>query len=596
MTINRRQLFAAAPPLLFLLAKGGGVMAAGSSMPTNYFGLLATQEDWSSLDNRRKADPDLDRLTTTLLDRARRDVNLPMLERKLEGLRLLGVSREFIRRSLQWAFAYRVTGESIYLNRVRQEMLNISSFSDWHPEHYLDVAEMTTGLAISYSWLFNDLTAEDRSMVRRAIVDKGIGQAQHGHSTFKSKNNWNQVCSGGMALGALAVQDDQPSLAADLLSAAKRSVHIGLDAYCPDGIYPEGPGYWDYGTSYSVLLIAALRTAKEADWGILEAPGFKRSAEFYAHAIGPSGKAFNFSDGGEGPGFPCAIVYLARELEQPALLASMRQMIRAKPGISDRFSPLSALWWPIETAGKLSSTAFSGQGDQPVAIWRSSWSDTNALWFAIKAGGAAHNHAHMDAGSFVLDLDGVRWAKDLGMQDYNSLESRGIDLWNMKQNSTRWQVFRLSAQAHNTLTLNGQPHNATGMASLQMVDEWEALIDLTPAMIPGTVRQATRRVRFMDDAMLIRDEILGAQAETSIRWAMNTEAEAHIDGNLVSLTQKGKRLAIQFDGIGMQLDVLDISAPRRGYDVPNPNVRQLTVTGKPTADGSWRLTTRFFRG
>lgn len=570
-------------------------MAASLAASAPHPKLVTTQDDWSSLDTRRQADPDLDRLATSLLDRARKDLSLAPLVRQLEGRRLLGVSREFIRRSLQWAFAYRVTGESVFFDRARQEMLNVASFSDWHPAHYLDVAEMTAGMAIAYDWLFDELTTADRATLRGAIIDKGITQARHGHSTFKAKNNWSQVCIGGMALGALAIEEDQASLATDLLAAAKRDVSIGLEAYRPDGVYPEGPGYWDYGTCYSVLLIAALRTAKGTDWDILSVPGFKRSAEFYAHAIGPSGKTFDFADSNEGPGFPCALVYLARELAQPALLTAMRQMIRAKRGMSDRFAPLSALWWPMETAGKLSPTDFSGQGDQPVAIWRSSWTDPNALWLAIKAGGAAHNHAHMDAGSFVLDLDGVRWVKDLGMQEYNSLESRGIDLWNMKQNATRWQVFRLSAQAHNTLTLQGQPHNATGMASLRMLEAREALIDLTPALLPGQVQQATRRVRFLDDAVLLSDEVQGAQAGTLVRWAINTEAEVHIDGHRVSLTQKGKRLAIQFEGTGLQLAVTDISAPQHDYDAPNPHVRQLTVTGQAAADGSWKLSTTFSR-
>lgn len=596
MPINRRKFVTTTSAILATLFWDSHSLAGNLSTQPSHPRLGATPADWASLDARRKADPDLNRLVTTILDRARKDINQPLLARKLEGRRLLGVSREFIRRTLQWAFAYRVSGDQVFLDRARQEMLSVSAFSDWHPDHYLDVAEMTAGMAIAYDWLYADLTLSDRATVRAAMVKLGIAQARHGHKTFKSTNNWNQVCIGGMALGALAVEEDQPALANELLSAAKEDAFIGLKAYRPDGVYPEGPGYWDYGTCYSVLLIAALRAAKGTDWGILSAPGFQRSAEFYAHAVGPSGKTFDFADGGEGPGFPCALVYLAREMEQPALLASMRQMIRAKQGMSDRFAPLSALWWPIEAAGALSATAFSGQGDQPVAIWRSSWQDPNALWFAIKAGGAAHNHAHMDAGSFILDMDGVRWAKDLGMQDYNSLESRGIDLWNMKQNSTRWQVFRLSAQAHNTLTFNGQPHNASGMATLRMASDREALIDLTPALLPGLARQASRRVQFLEDSVLMNDEILGARHETSIRWAMNTEADVRIDGNSVVLSQKGKRLTIQFEGIGLQFDVLDISMPRHDYDAPNPNVRQLVATAKPASNGCFRLQARFARG
>ncbi|WP_175541784.1 heparinase II/III family protein [Polaromonas sp. YR568] len=566
--------------------------------------LLASEADWSSLPDRRKADPDLDRFTAALLARARSDIALAPLEHKLEDGRLLGVSREFIRRSLQWAFAYRVTKERGFLDRARQEMLAVAAFSDWHPDTYLDLAEMTTGMAISYNWLLNDLPADDRATLRAAIVNKGIAQARNGHITFRSTNNWNQVCIGSMVLGALAVQEDEPALAADLLAAARQGVFIGLRAYRPDGVYPEGPAYWSYGTSYTVLLAAALRGNKsgdkdgdkDSDWGLLDAPGFKRSAEFYAHAIGPSGKYFDFADSIEGQELPCAIVYLARELDQPALLTAKRQMIRNRQGLSDRFAPLSVLWWPTKTGGTVAPTSFSGQGAQPLAIWRSSWSDPNAWWFAIKAGGAAHSHAHMDAGSFVLDVDGLRWAKDLGMQDYSSLETRGIDLWNMKPDSSRWQVFRLSAEAHNTLTLYGQPHSVRGMATLRMVDEREALIDLTAALLPGQVTQATRRARFLGDAVQLDDELLGARPDSTVRWAMATEAEVRLEGTTAFLTQKGKRLIVQFEGSGIQLDVLDISTPRQDFDHPNPNVRQLVVSGKPGADGSWKLGARFSRG
>jgi hypothetical protein len=598
MPFNRREFLAGMLPVASQLTGCASMQAVTEPSPTVQVrpSLLASESDWSSLSDRCKVDPDLDRFTAALLARARSDVALPSLEHTLEDGRLLGVSREFIRRSLQWAFAYRVTGERVFLDRAREEMLAVAAFSDWHPDPYLDLAEMTTGMAISYNWLFSDLSADDRAALRAAIVDKGIAQARNGHRTFRSTNNWNQVCIGGMVLGALAVEDDEPALAADLLAAARQGVLIGLNAYRPDGVYPEGPAYWSYGSSYTVLLAAALRDTRDGDWGLLDAPGFKRSAQFYAHAIGPSGKYFDFADSNERQELPCAIVYLARELDQPALLTAKRQMIRNGQGLSDRFAPLSVLWWPTKTGGNTAPTSFSGQGAQPLAIWRSSWSDPDAWWFAIKAGGAAHSHAHMDAGSFVLDLDGLRWARDLGMQDYGSLESRGIDLWNMKRNSSRWRVFRLSAEAHNTLTLDGRAHSVRGMATLRMVAEREALIDLSSALLPGQVTRATRRARFLDDAVQLDDELLGARPGSTVRWAMATEAEIRLEGTTAFLTQKGKRLTVQFKGDAIQLDVLDISAPRQDFDQPNPNVRQLVVSGKPRADGSWNLGARFSRG
>jgi hypothetical protein len=569
--------------------------APGASPPAVVPGhprLLAGAAEWGSLDARRKADPDLDRFAVLLLQRARRDVALPPLERRLEGRRLLGVSREFIRRTLEWSFAWRVTGDPVFLARARREMSAVANFADWNPDHFLDVAEMTAGMAVGYDWLFDDLPADERAAFRVAIVDKGIAQARHGHRTFRWENNWSQVCIGGMVLGALAVLEDAPDLARDLFAAARRDVGSGLGAYKPDGVYPEGPAYWSYGTTYSVLLVAALRGAAMADWGVMAAPGFARSAEFYAHSIGPSARHFNFADGNEGQELPAPAVYLARELGQPALLAPKREMIRRNQGVSERFAPLSVLWWPAAGGGDPPALSFTGQGPQPVAIWRNSWRDPDALWFAIKGGGAAHNHGHMDAGSFVLDMDGLRWARDLGMQDYNSLEARGVDLWNMKPDSPRWKVFRLGSDAHNTLTFAGRPHSATAMAGLRMANAREALIDL--AAVLG-VRRAERRARFADDAVAIEDRIEGAPPGRDIRWAMCTEAAVRLDGSTAVLTQAGKSLLVRFAGDAFRLEVRDISAPRGAFDQPNPGTRQLIATAPAASDGSWELAVRFAR-
>ncbi|GAB2896806.1 hypothetical protein GCM10027046_27880 [Uliginosibacterium flavum] len=555
--------------------------------------LIASRADWQQLATRRASDPDLNRLVELLLERARADLKREPVERKLQGRRLLEVSREFIRRSLLWSFAYRVTGERVFLDRARREMLAVSAFPDWNPSHYLDVAEMTAGLAISYDWLYHDLAPEDRNTLRRALVDKGIAQARNGHKTFTMTNNWGQVCIGGMVLGALAVEEDEPELARDLLAAAKKSSFIALDAYQPDGIYPEGPGYWTYGTSYETLLIAALRSSLHTDWGLLDAPGLKRSAEFFTHAVSPSGRQFNFADGNEGQEIGTPLFYLARELNQPALIDAKRSMIRNKQGLNERFAPLIALWWPDAAKAQAAPLHFSGQGPQPVAIWRSSWNDANALYFAIKGGGANHNHAHMDGGSFILDLDGVRWAKDLGMQDYNSLESRGIDLWNMKQASPRWNVFRLGNAAHNTLSLDTSPHNALGMATLRMQGDNEAQLDLSPIFLPGQLKQATRTARVEGQSVSLSDAVTGAKPGNEIRWAMTTEAAITLNGNEATLKQTGKTLHVRFAGTPVTLEVVDISKPRADFDLPNPNARQLVARAPAGANGNWNLSVRF---
>lgn len=601
---GRRRFIAACAALVPLLAAcagprgpqgnpsgaSGGSGGSGGSGFAPHPRLLVTAADWQSLAARQRRDPDLARFVRAILSRAKSDLGKAPVERRLEGRRLLGVSREFLRRSVFWSFAWRLTGERVYLDRIERELLAVAAFSDWNPAHFLDVAEMTTGLAIAYDWLHADLAPNVRVAVRQAIVDKGIAQARHGHKTFKSTHNWGQVCIGGMVLGALAVADEEPELAADLLAAAQRDAMIALVAYRPDGVYPEGPSYWVFGTNYQVLLIAALRSALGTDWGLTAAPGLLESAEFYAQSIGPTGDYFNFADGSQTGGLPAALVYLARERGQPALLAAQRDLIRSNTGLTERFAPLSALWWPEPEGGSQPPRHYAGQGVQPLAIWRTAWGDKEALWFAIKAGGANANHAHMDAGSFVLDWAGLRWAKDLGLQDYNSLEQRGIDLWNKKPGSPRWEVFRLGSEAHNTLTLDGQPHSSTGMATLTMPDAHSARIDLSPVLGVAAVRTA----HFADDAVTLVDAVEAAPGRT-IRWAMTTQAAVRLAGDAAFLTLGGKQIVVHFSGAPVTLSVLDVSAPCRDYDAPNHDTRQLLATAKVPTDGRWRLTVRFTR-
>ncbi len=557
--------------------------------------LMATPTDWQTLAARRASDPDLNLLLDLLLIRARSDLKRDPLERKLEGKRLLGVSREFIRRSLLWVFAFQVTHERVFFDRARRELLAVAAFADWNPSHFLDVAELTAGLAISYDWLYHDLSPEDRRTIRHAIIDKGLDQARHGHKTFALTHNWGQVCIGAMVLGALAVAEDEPELTRSLLAAASKHAFTALDAYKPDGAYPEGPSYWNYGTTYEILLIAALRNSMGTDWGLMDAPGLKRSAAFYAHSISPSGKHFNFSDSGEGQELALPLFYLARELQQPGLIDAKRLMIRNRHGLNERYAPLIALWWPQISGGQSPALNFVGQGSQPVAIWRSSWHDPNAFYFAIKGGGASHNHAHMDAGSFVLDLDGIRWAKDLGMQDYNSLESRGIDLWNMKQNSARWQVFRLGNAGHNTLSMDKGLHNALGMATLQMQGDDTVMLDLTPVFLPGQLKQARRTAHIEGQSVTLSDSVTGAKPGSDICWSMNTEAAITLNGNHATLKHEGKTVHVRFYSTNVRLVVVDISKPRADFDFPNPNTRQLVASAPTAADGSWWLNARFSR-
>ena len=95
---------------------------------------------------------------------------------------------------------------------------------------------------------------------------------------LKKKNNWNPVCNASMAFAAIAAYEQDPELALRIIARSIRLVReVGIPEYAPDGNYPEGYTYWNYGTAYAVMLIDALEGVYGTSFGLADAPGFLRT-------------------------------------------------------------------------------------------------------------------------------------------------------------------------------------------------------------------------------------------------------------------------------------------------------------------------------
>ena len=70
-----------------------------------------------------------------------------------DGKRLLGTSRSVLQRVYTLALAFRIEGDTKYLDRAWEELDAAAHFKDWNPSHFLDTAEMTHAFAIGYDWL-----------------------------------------------------------------------------------------------------------------------------------------------------------------------------------------------------------------------------------------------------------------------------------------------------------------------------------------------------------------------------------------------------------------------------------------------------------
>lgn len=531
-------------------------------------------------------------------------LDVPPIERIKIGRRLLDKSREALRRIFFLAYARRMTNEDKYLKRAEKELLAISAFSDWNPTHFLDVGEMTMAAAIGYDWLYADLSAASRSVIREAILTKGIQPSLDAkyNSWLRASHNWNQVCNAGMAYGAMAIYEDQPELAKQVINRAINTVALPMGDYAPDGSYPEGYGYWGYGTSFNVMLLNALDKLFKTDFGLAQQPGFLKTAGFMENMTGPTGDAFNFSDSDVKGGLKPAMFWFANKLNDPSLLWQDRQSLadpaEIKRKVRDRLLPAALLWsgnLPLTNLPAPKSLVWVGQGKTPVAFMRTSWSDPAAIYVAMKGGTASTNHAHMDIGSFVMEADGVRWAMDFGAQSYETLESKKVDLWNMKQNSQRWEVFRYNNFVHNTLTVNDSLQRVAGKAAVTSSSAsplfMNATTDLSEIYSNGLAR-ANRGIAIVDKAyVVVRDEVETAAAPATVRWTMLTPATVKLIGpNEAELTKDGKTLRLQVQEPARITLKTGSTEPTHDYDAPNPGTVLVTFEATIPANTKGALT------
>ena len=290
------------------------------SVPPTHPRLFFGGDETAAVKAKLEGDPGLKATLAYLIGCAEAMGDVAPVKREKVGKRLLGVSRTCLQRVSYLAFAYRMTGDKAHLHRAEAEMLAAAAFEDWNPSHFLDVAEMTAALGIGYDWLYNDLDPAARDTIRTAIVEKGLRTSLKGGGWVRTNNNWNQVCHGGLTMGALAVLEDDPELASKIIARAVENVPRAMREYAPDGVYPEGPSYWGYGTTYNVILISALESVLGTDFGLSKAKGFMESPDFYLRATGPTGLYYNFSDCGLRGGPSSAMHWFAARTKNPSLL------------------------------------------------------------------------------------------------------------------------------------------------------------------------------------------------------------------------------------------------------------------------------------
>ncbi len=483
-------------------------------------------------------------------------VGQPLLTRTKVGRRLLGVSREMLYRMGVLGMVYRVERDPDILTRIDDEVKAVCNFSDWNPSHYLDVAEMSLAVSLALDWTAGALPSATVDLAIDALIEKGIKPSydvKGNTGWINGNNNWNQVCHGGMIAASIAIAERDPDLAAKTIHRALEGMPHAMEEYGPDGVYPEGSTYWGYGTSFSVLTSSMLQSAFDTDFGLAEFPAFLESADFRLFCNTPSGMYYNFADCGDrrSQNGDIVLAWFATHTSNPMYLERDRFLSDpASMGKLSRISGPGLVWLSQYQEGDISTlpTAWKGDGSNPIVIFKGHDDDPRNLYFGGKGGRGTVNHGNMDGGSFIFELDGVRWVVDPGNQGYHALEKTGFNLWGRCQDCERWSLLTKNNYGHSTLTVNDALHIVDGFASLtdfQAGDKPEATFDLSPTFA-GYLEDAKRTFRKESNhALLIQDYFTTNDSTESITWQLMTTAEVTLQPGQVQLHQDGKTLLVK---------------------------------------------------
>jgi len=505
--------------------------------------LLLLKGEEIKLTNRIATNKVLQDVNSAILIESDKMISLPVLTRNQQGIRILGTSREAIRRIFYLSYAYRMTGQEKYFKRAEKEMLTMAALENWNPTHFLDVAEMTLGMSIGYDWLFDKLSVTSRDMIATAIHSKGIEQAliPKYNGWLKGTNNWNQVCNSGISAGAIVMFEKYPEESADLINRAVNSIKLSMHEYQNNGAYPEGYAYWGYGTGYNVLFLTMLEMGWKSSFGLSDAPGFMITGKFIQHMEGtPTAKygspitnsikekafemttqAFNFGDCISAVDVNPPMFWFASKTNDVSLLKNEIEKIKKSinnKGVgmtNERFLPMILIWGQNLSFNKIpfpKQKMYVAQGNSAVSLMRTSWTDKNAIYVGVKAGTPSQSHGHMDVGSFIMEADGVRWGIDLGAESYGRLEAEGIDLWNSKQESQRWDAFRYNNKAHNTLIINNHKQLVKGLAQIENICDKKNRMSVTmnlSSVYENDIKSLERGVGILNNKyVLVQDKII----------------------------------------------------------------------------------------
>lgn len=459
-------------------------------------------------------------------------------------------------------------------------MKNVS----WDPrsESFLSVGDTLRAVAMTYDWMYNYWTKTEQTFIRNAIVSCGIAPMLPYIRTGArwagaGYGNWNQALLSGAGMGALAICDAEQyaELCNEILDRVNSSLVYGMRNIDENGAHNEGVAYWHYAMSTFLPYEAVLSAICKTNCGLLDGEKMALTGYFPVVMTGPRG-IFSFADSYYPSNVRTGAYYrLSEYFDNPAFGAYQYQQSKSIGG-----DYLSILLYDTDGYGNLKDYMpnyryFSG--DTESFVMRNGCEVMDS-YLAFKGGRNGISHSQLDIGTFVYDIDNVRWICDLGRDSYKDYD-----------NKTKY--YRNRAEGNNCLVINPDENIDQVKDAYSQITEYSvgkgsgyAVIDMTAAYDEAA---STRRGFAMLDnykTLVIQDEVKAEEALSEIYSFMHTEQS-------ITLSEDGKSAVLTADGKGSKVFVTLLSDCDAKLSVMDAQLMKLTPAEEQYSNSKYKKLT-----